>query len=991
MRRTAILVLATAAAFAVAIAVLVTAPRSSVSAQTPDDNTPEPDVVIEAYTEVGGGADDGDDSNDIAAFGAPSYGTDARDKRGGDTVIIQVTDLGPNDGDADPPETGSVATLFRFNVDSSSTANGTFKSGGKTSLTCADGRTCDLDSDTDDIIVQFDIADDAANDTDLVINVVNIDDNKTVRVVFSVNAALSVTGPAPNPAPDAPGLNPAPDAPGPNPAPDAPDPNPAQTPTDNSPAPDVIVEAYTEVGGGADDGDDSNDIAAFSTPSASPSKRGGESVIIQVTDLGPGDGDADPPEAGSVATLFRFNVDSSSTATGTFKSGGGTTLNCADNRASCDLDSDNDDIIIQFDIADGARANTSVVINVVNIDDNKTVRVVISVTGPAPDAPTPNPAQTPTDNSPAPDVVIEAYTEVGGGADDGNDGNDVAAFGRPSYGADARAKRASDTVIIQVTDLGPGDGDAGTPDAGSLATLFRFNVDSSSTASGTFKSGGGTTLNCADNRASCDLDSDNDDIIVQFDIADDAADGSDLVINVVNVDDNKTVRVVFSVNAALSVTGPAPNPAPDAPGPGSVEVGGSVFVSTDAPDRVDAGSTTSIVVTVVDDEGGRAGAQTVEVTQVAGSGVTRNGGPAVTKDGQHTFTYRAANRTDTAEFDIQVRANKTDGTASASGKSLASLALSIAVGDEPAPALPEQPTAAGVSSNAPDRVEPGSRTEITVTVTDVDGEPAGMQSVTATQVSGDGRVINGGPAATTDGVYTFTFRAAGTTGTAEIDVEVRALNADGEATGSGKVLASTILFIAIGDEAATPPPASNGLPASFYGGGLDAGDVVTASIDGAACGEAEVGDGGGWSILVEEGGCGGKAVDGATIAFAIDGRAARPTATWRAGGLPDDREGGIALTAAGMTIGLRGARAVYVQDAGGGFDIHVVGAPEFVNARFGQRWIVAATPLTLTLDTEGARAFYVQSADGAFDSHVVGAPDFVNAAFARRWIADAIE
>ena len=100
---------------------------------------------------------------------------------------------------------------------------------------------------------------------------------------------------------------------------------------------------------------------------------------------------------------------------------------------------------------------------------------------------------------------------------------------------------------------------------------------------------------------------------------------------------------------------------------------------------------------------------------------------------------------------------------------------------------------------------------------------------------------------------------------------------------------------------------------------------------------------------------------------------------------------GIALTAAGMTIGIRGARAVYVQDAGGGFDIHVVGAPDFVNARFGQRWIVAATPLTLTLDTEGARAFYVQSADGAFDSHVVGAPDFVNAAFARRWIADAIE
>ena len=65
------------------------------------------------------------------------------------------------------------------------------------------------------------------------------------------------------------------------------------------------------------------------------------------------------------------------------------------------------------------------------------------------------------------------------------------------------------------------------------------------------------------------------------------------------------------------------------------------------------------------------------------------------------------------------------------------------------------------------------------------------------------------------------------------------------------------------------------------------------------------------------------------------------------------------------------------------------GAPGFVNARFGQRWIVAATPLTL--GAEGARAFYVQSADGAIDSHIAGAPGFVNAAFARRWIAGVIE
>ena len=183
------------------------------------------------------------------------------------------------------------------------------------------------------------------------------------------------------------------------------------------------------------------------------------------------------------------------------------------------------------------------------------------------------------------------------------------------------------------------------------------------------------------------------------------------------------------------------------------------------------------------------------------------------------------------------------------------------------------------------------------------------------------------------------------------------------------------------------------LPASFYGGGLDAGDVVTASIGGAACDEAEAGADGGWSILVEEGGCGGKAVDGAVVAFAINGVPAGQTATWRAGGLPDDREDGIPLTAAGMTIRLRlrGASAVYVRDVDGGFDIHVAGAPDFVNARFGQRWVAAATPFTLTLGMEGVRALYVQSTDRTFDSHIVGAPDFVNAAFARRWVVDAIE
>ena len=922
MTRTAILVLA-------AFAVLFTPPpRSSVDAQTPTDDTPTPDVIVEAHTEDGGGNDDGDDSNDIAAFGAPSA---SPSKRGGESVYIQVTDLGPGDGDADPPEAGSTSTLFRFSVNAASDASGTFKSGGGTTLNCADNRSgCDLDSDNDDIIVQFDIADGAKASTSVVIDVTNVNDNKAVRVV------INVTGPSPNPAPDAPAqptaagiTSDAPErvdpgsrteitvtvtdadvvragaqtvevtqvagsgvtrnggpavtkdgqhtftyraanrtdtaefdiqvrankadgtastsgkslaslaltirvtGPASNPAPNAPAPNP---PAPN-PALDVTVEAYTESGGGNDDGDDSNDIAAFGAPSASPSKRGGDSVYIQVTDLGPGDGDADPPEDGSVATLFRFSVNSASTATGAFKSGGKTSLNCADGRRSCDLDSASDSIVVRFDIADGARANTSAVIDVNNVNDNKAVRLLIRVTGPAsnpaPNAPAPNPAPDAPAPNPAPDVTVEAYTESGGGNDDGDDSNDIAAFSTPSASPE---KRGGESVYIQVTDLGPGEGDADPPEAGSVSTLVRFSVNAASDASGAFKSGGRTTLNCADGRRSCDLDSASDSIVVRFDIADDAANNTSVVIDVNNVNDNKTVRVV------IQVTGPAPDaPAPNPPPPPASPLPANFY----------------------------------------GGGLTRS--------------------------DV----------------------VTAMIGDA----------------------------ECGKAAADADGS----WSIRVDEGGCGGRAVDGATVA-----FAVNGRVAGQT-------------AVWRPGGQSRGIALTVAANA------------GALPASFYGGGLDAGDVVTASIDGAACGEAEAGAGGGWSILVEEGGCGGKAADGATIAFAIDGRAARPTATWRAGGLPDDREGGIALTAAGMTIGLRGARAVYVQDTDGGFDIHVVGAPDFVNARFGQRWIVAATPRTLTLDTEGVRAFYVQSADGAFDSHVAGAPDFVNAAFARRWIAGAIE
>ena len=82
--RAALLVLV--AALAVAFAILVAAPRSSIDAQTATDNTPTPDVVIEAYTEAGGGPDDGNDNR---------RGCDLDADRDEMTVELVITDDAP--------------------------------------------------------------------------------------------------------------------------------------------------------------------------------------------------------------------------------------------------------------------------------------------------------------------------------------------------------------------------------------------------------------------------------------------------------------------------------------------------------------------------------------------------------------------------------------------------------------------------------------------------------------------------------------------------------------------------------------------------------------------------------------------------------------------------------------------------------------------------------------------------------------------------------
>ena len=70
--------------------------------------------------------------------------------------------------------------------------------------------------------------------------------------------------------------------------------------------------------------------------------------------------------------------------------------------------------------------------------------------------------------------------------------------------------------------------------------------------------------------------------------------------------------------------------------------------------------------------------------------------------------------------------------------------------------------------------------------------------------------------------------------------------------------------------------------AIYYGGGLEGGSMVAASVDGVVCAESEARADGQWSLEVHEEGCGGGAVDGATVTFQVNGQDAEQTATWAA-------------------------------------------------------------------------------------------------------------
>ena len=129
-----------------------------------------------------------------------------------------------------------------------------------------------------------------------------------------------------------------------------------------------------------------------------------------------------------------------------------------------------------------------------------------------------------------------------------------------------------------------------------------------------------------------------------------------------------------------------------------------------------------------------------------------------------------------------------------------------------------------------------------------------------------------------------------------------------EGIGHG-VAAETVAaqLASLGSTAHVPGAPSDGtsdqeLPASYYGGGLDRGDEVTAMIGGVTCGEDTADAQGGWAISIDRGDCGGGAKAGATVNFAVNGAVAEQTARWYAGARPADVTRGITLTTPGPEL-----------------------------------------------------------------------------------------
>ena len=530
------------------------------------------------------------------------------------------------------------------------------------------------------------------------------------------------------------------------------------TGSDDAPVADASVEAFTESGGGADDNDDTNDIAEFGAVSyrSGLSLRAGDSIYIRVFDVAAGDADPDDdhatmPPAGTTSTLFKFSVLDDGDADATFKAGGGTTLNCNDNRSNCDLDSDWDEMTVELVIADDAAKDSSVVVEVTQVLAQKKVRMAFSVVG---------------------STLAVGALEV--------DLVSSSSVSRPATftGVEGTGEAVFSWVVKDNQD---------TP-AGFAGQEVFFAVTGATLRTT------GTSDSCREGSLRCTVTSD--------------ANGGWVQVRGTGVPGPAKLTVEvggLTVTKDITFYGPAKTITAEAE-QGSIEVGGNVF----------------IVVTVTDGAGngiaGRSpniGSGTDSITGPSKNAVKVTAVDNVGKDPAGTANDIPACSTgtnDKGKCVIRVSAPNPSGTANdaARGDHVVTVvgATPIAKADQKVQVtITVAGAVAAVSANAPDRVDPGSTTEITATVVDDEGVRAGAQSVTVTKISGDGVLRNGGPVLTKDGQHKFSYRAASNAGTAEFDVEVRAPSSTGTATDSGKVLASTSFTITVGEEAPPAPPA----------------------------------------------------------------------------------------------------------------------------------------------------------------------------------------
>ena len=569
------------------------------------------------------------------------------------------------------------------------------------------------------------------------------------------------------------------------------------------PVADASVEAFTDAT--TADMDETNDVAKFGTVTyrAGLELRGGDTAYIRVFDLGLGDADPDDdhstaPPAGTTSTLFRFSVLDASDADATFKLGGGTSLNCNDNKA-CDLDKDNDEMTVQLEIAADAPANSSVIVNVQNVNDNKNVRIVLPVAGTA----------LAVSRIELKLCDSEAQTEENS-FPLGTTGTNCAAsssLSRPAvYNGD------DDTTAVQFTwvvfDNRP------TPQAYAGVDVF---VTTTNSTFGTT----GVTDGCRPGSTRCTFKTDDN--------------GGWLQVRGTGVPGPAKLTLEaggITVTRDLTFYGTAKKITAEAD-QNSIAVGGSVFIVVTVTDGAGNGisgrspnigsSTDSIKgpgpntvrVTAVDNVAKDVAGTENDAPGCAGTGTNAKGKCVI----QVTAPNPIGTANDAARGDHVVTVVGATPIAAADRKVQVTIAVAGAVN--------------AVTTNAPDRVDPGSTTEITATVVDDEGVRAGAQSVTVTKISGDGVLRAGGPAVTKDGQHTFTYRAASNAGTAEFDVEVRAPTSAGAATDSGEVLASTSFTITVGEEAPpepetppaperptlTPPPYPTGFTASTFSGG----------------------------------------------------------------------------------------------------------------------------------------------------------------------------